>query len=82
MTTPALDAAPRDRRDAALAKATNAVRQAADHFDEIGRKAEHWCRVLANSEIGEARWARIMRHARHRANECRATLADIEELLR
>jgi hypothetical protein len=51
-----------------------ALRDDADHFERIERKALHWMKVCANSEIAEGRWSDIKRWAGHRAREARAVL--------
>lgn len=51
-----------------------ALSDAADHFDEIARKAEHWRAVLQKNELAEERWIGIKNHARYRAKVIRDVL--------
>jgi len=66
-----------NERDAALAdlaRAREALQEAATHFDEIARKALQWAKVFAHNEPAVARWSEIKNHASHRATCARAAL--------
>lgn len=56
-----------------------ALTDAAAHFEGIERKALHWMKVCARSEIAEGRWSQIKNHAGHRGRAARAALADTEK---
>lgn len=53
-----------------------ALTEAADHFDKIAGKADHWARTFAANPDGEARWTAIRNHARHRAVTARTALSE------
>jgi hypothetical protein len=76
MTTPALDAAPRDRRDVALSIATDALR-ALLRDGALSAHTGHWDRTG-----GSGSGCPVCIQQREASAAARRALADIEELLR
>lgn len=64
-----------------IERLTEALEDAAQHFEEIERKALYWMQVCASNEMAESRWSQIKRHAGHRAREIHAALRPVSRPL-